>query len=310
MTGNTVAICMATYNGAQYLDEQLRSIREQTWTDWVLFVRDDGSDDSTVEILKEFVRKNPGKAVLLATGAENLGAKANFARILSAASKDGRFSFFAFADQDDIWFPDKLERSLALLREQPGPALVHTDLEVVNRRGKTLGHSFFRYRALNCHEQRLSRLLIQNNATGCTMVWNRALNDRIDLDQSDAVMHDWWVTLTACTFGTILCLKEPTVYYRQHASNVVGATRVNSLGFIWKRTLGLRRVRDTLRHSMRQGEAFLRLYGHSLSPEQVRVLEAFSGMARQSKLRRVATVFREGFWKQGLIQRLGQLILL
>lgn len=310
MSGNTVAICMATYNGAQYLHEQLRSIREQTWTDWMLYIRDDCSGDGTLGILEEFVRDNPGKVVLLPTGTGNLGARENFARVLSAASEDPRVSFFAFSDQDDIWYPDKLERSIALLRGDPGPALVHTDLTVVNRLGEVLGSSFFRYRALDCREQRLNRLLIQNNVTGCTMVWNRALNDLLDLTRSDTVMHDWWVALTACAFGKILCLEESTVYYRQHGANVVGATRVNSIGFLWKRLLSIRQVTQTLHRSLRQGQAFLELYRHRLSPEQIRVLEAFSSMARQSKPGRIATVFREGFWKQGLIQRLGQLILL
>lgn len=310
MAGNTVAICMATYNGAQYLPQQLRSIREQTWEDWVLYVRDDGSEDDTLRILEDFVRKNPGKAVLLSTGSGNVGAKENFALVLSAASEDQRFSFFAFADQDDLWYPDKLEKSLALLENQAGPALVHTDLTVVDQSGETLAPSFFRYRSLNCREQRLNRMLIQNNVTGCTMVWNRALNDLLDLSRGGAVMHDWWVALTACALGKILCLEEPTVYYRQHRANVVGATKVNSVGFILKRALGVRRVKDTLRRSLAQGESFLQLYGDALSPEQRRVLEAFSGMTRQNKLRRVATVFREGFWKQGLIQRLGQLILI
>ena len=310
MAGNTVGICMATYNGAQYLHEQLRSIREQTWEDWVLYVRDDASCDDTVRILEEFSRANPGKVVLLETDAPNCGAKENFARVLAAASEDPRLQYFAFADQDDIWLRDKLERSLALLKTQSGPALVHTDLTVVNYLGQTLSTSFFRYRSLNCREVRLNRLLIQNNATGCTMVWNRALNSRIDLNQVGAVMHDWWVTLTACAFGKILCLESPTVLYRQHRTNVVGATRVNSMGFIWKRVCGFRRVKETLRQSMVQSRAFLELHRERLTPEQLRVLEAFSGMANRGKLCRITTVFREGFWKQGLIQRIGQLILL
>ena len=305
---NTIVICLATCNGETYLRQQLDSILAQTYENWALLIRDDGSADGTPEILRAYAGEYPQKIRLLeSTG--NVGVRANFAALLAEAKALGA-PYCAFCDQDDVWLPHKLERSLAMLKACSGPALVHTDLTVVDRELKVLGKSFFRYRSLNPRVKGLSRLLIQNNITGCTMLWNRALNDLIDLDQPDAVLHDWWVSLVAAAFGTILCLAESTVLYRQHGANALGATKVNSIGFIAKWSKNKEKAKDSLKKATRQAKAFAARYRQTLTPKQLEAVEVFGSLYRRGKLGRAATVLRRGYRKQGLLQTLGELILI
>lgn len=311
----TIAICMACYNGEAYLAPQIDSILRQTHEKWVLFVRDDGSRDDTPRILRDYAQKYPDRIILIQDPSLTGGsAKQNFAAILTWVRTHCDFPYFMFADQDDVWLDQKLEQSLRAMKTQeaaaPGPVLVHTDLKVVDRELKILGDSFFSYRALDPAVTDLPHLLIQNNVTGCTMLWNRALNDIIDIREEDAAMHDWWIALTAACFGRITCVLSPTVLYRQHGGNVVGATRVNTLGFIWKRLTGSNHVRQTLHAAVDQAGAFLAHYTDRLDPGQQRILSTFARLYDHSKPVRLITVCREGFLKQGLVQIIGQLLFL
>lgn len=310
---NTVAICMATYNGERFLGEQIDSILRQTYTDWILFIRDDHSSDRTPEIIAEYVRKYSGKIIQLSDdGVVCASAKKNFATVLRSVSDSYDFSYYMFADQDDVWLNTKIEKSLFALRhaesEHDGPLLVHTDLKVVDQNLSVLGESFFAYRALNPDVADLRHLLIQNNVTGCTMLWNKKLNDLLDLQNEAVAMHDWWITLVACTFGRIICLKEPQILYRQHENNVVGATRVNTFQFALRRLTGLNHVRKTLKMPVDQAKAFLDCFERRLDCDSAEILRKFSDLYSHGKLARMAIVVRESFLKQGLIQIIGELL--
>lgn len=314
INNETIAICMATYNGEAYVCEQIASILRQTCQNWILFIRDDGSTDQTPEILRQYALKYNDRIVLIEDPALSGGsAQQNFASILKWVTQRHSFSYFMFADQDDVWLDTKIEKSLRFMKKNEtdnAALLLHTDLSVADQQLSILGDSFFDYRSLDPDVTDLRHLLVQNNVTGCTMLWNRALNDLLDLSDPQIAMHDWWIALTACAFGKILCLKEPTVLYRQHGKNVVGATRVNSPGFILKRLRGYRQVQDKLKLSVAQSGAFLAHYKNLLTQEQTRILQLFSGLYSHNKLVRVFTVCREGFLKQGFIQIVGELLLI
>lgn len=309
----TVAICMATYNGERYLSQQIDSILRQSYENWVLFIRDDGSKDRTTEIIDRYASEHPDRIVAVTDPSlSGGGSKQNFAAVLSWVSRYQDFCYFMFADQDDVWLETKIEKSLQLLMLNESameiPLLVHTDLKVVDQNLCVLGDSFFDYRALNPDVTDLRHLLIQNNVTGCTMLWNKELNDRIDITDEAVAMHDWWIALTACCFGKILCVKEPTILYRQHGGNVVGATRVNTLGFILKRLSGSNHVRKTLQMAVDQASAFLHRYSKYISDEDCKVLRIFSDLYSHNKFVRVFTVCRESFLKQGVVQIIGELL--
>ena len=310
---NMVAICLATYNGASFLKEQLDSILKQSYKNWMLFIRDDGSQDQTIDILRSYEQRYCGRIILVTDPSLSGGSsKKNFAAILSWVKQNYDFRYFMFADQDDVWLETKIEKSMQLLKEYETssvlPLLVHTDLKVVDQELNVLGDSFFQYRALNPDVKDLRHLLIQNNVTGCTMLWNKALNDILNIQEEAVAMHDWWIALTACCFGKILCLKEPTILYRQHGSNVVGATRVNTLRFILKRLSGRNHVRKTLWLAVEQAGAFLNCYSEELNSENHRILRAFSELYTHNKIVRIATVCKESFLKQGLVQIIGELL--
>ena len=310
---SAVAIMLATYNGGRYLREQLDSILAQTYTDWTLFIRDDGSTDDTVTIIDEYARKYRNKILKICDdGLSGGSSKANFAAIQEWVTKNAPHQYYMFSDQDDYWMPQKVAVSVAKVKEiedkYDGPILVHTDLQVVDEKLRVLGPSFFSYRALNPDVVDLPHLLVQNNVTGCTMCWNSQLNDLLNLTSPAIAMHDWWITLVAAAFGKIECVRQATIKYRQHGDNVVGATKVNTIGFICKRLLGNNHVKKTIEMARVQALAFRKTYDTILSIQQKQILDRYTQMYSHTKLYRVATLLRCKYLKQGLVQIIGELI--
>lgn len=313
LTKDTVAICMATYNGEKFVKIQIESILKQSFKDWVLFIRDDHSTDATGGIIREFSEKYSDRMVVIEDEKlEGGSSKKNFAAILGWVTEHYDFNYFMFADQDDYWLANKvsvcMERMKAAEQRKKGPVLVHTDLKVVNQDLKLLGNSFFEYRALNPHVTDISHLLVQNNITGCTMFWNKELNQLLNLQNDAVAMHDWWITLAASCFGRIECIEEPTILYRQHTGNVVGATKVNTVSFIIKRLTGSAHVKETLKLSVVQAAAFLKCYKSMLTREQVNIIGRFSRLMNHNKLIRVFTIFKGKYLKQGIIQIIGEIM--
>ena len=138
-------ILMSTYNGERYLAQQIESIIAQTYTDWCLFIRDDGSKDGTKQILDAYAVKDKRITVLRDT--ENVGACRSFERLLEQCGGAG---YYAFADQDDVWDADKLEICMQVIRAQEKafprkPVVVHTDLRVVDEQLQEIAPSFWHY---------------------------------------------------------------------------------------------------------------------------------------------------------------------
>lgn len=310
---SAVAIMLATYNGGRYIREQLDSILAQTYTDWTLFIRDDGSTDNTVTIIDEYARQYRNKILKICDASLSGGSsKANFAAIQQWVTKNAPHKYYMFSDQDDYWMPQKVALSVAKAKETEdkcgGPVLVHTDLQVVNEELRVLGPSFFSYRALNPDIVDLPHLLVQNNVTGCTMCWNSELNDLLNLTSPAVAMHDWWITLVAAALGKIVYVRQATIKYRQHGNNVVGATKVNTVGFILKRLSGSAHVKETLELSHLQAQSFLKEYGVKLSSEQIDILKKYVAIFSKPKLLRIASVIQNRFLKQGLIQIIGEVL--
>ena len=228
MRDEPVSILLATFNGAPFVREQIASIRSQSVSDWTLVIRDDGSTDGTPEILRELAGSDP-RIVLVSDTLGRLGAAGSFST-LAARVLTGPTGPVLFADQDDVWFPTKIERTLAVLRsaEAAGPAntpiLVHSDLTVIDGVGRHLHDSFMRFQRIR-HEgaQPLRTLLVQNFVTGCTVIVNRPLLEMAIPVPAAAMMHDWWLALCAAACGSIEFIQEPTVAYRRHGTNAMTA---------------------------------------------------------------------------------------
>lgn len=311
MTDETIAVLLATYNGEKFIKEQLQSIQNQSYSDWQVFIRDDGSTDETVAIVKAMSRQD--ERIHILTSVEGGGsAKKNFAAIHSYVKENYHFSYFMFCDQDDVWLPDKMQRSIEKIRQaeqnsgRQTPILVHTDLKVVDEKLNTLGESFMKYRALDPGVRDVNHLLAQNNVTGCTMLWNRALNDKINLNIEGIAMHDWWVSVSAALLGKIVYVDTPTILYRQHGDNTIGATKVNSIGFVSKRLRHVSHIMDTIRNSVEQAKQLLFVYEEDICDNKKNVIYHYSHLKEYSPFRRIVYLHKYHCYKQGLIQIMGQ----
>ena len=229
--GAQVIVVLSAYNGSRHIAEQIESIRAQSLTEWKLIVRDDGSTDNTIEIVKSFAARDP-RISLVSDALGNIGPWASFAELLKIA-RDSRADYVFVSDQDDVWLPDKIETQLPLLeRRREQPALVHSDLKVVDENLKEIHSSFKEFqRASYDANDPLRTLLIHNAVVGCTIGVNRALLD-FGLPIPDGVWHDWWLALCAALTGSIESTRAPSVLYRQHAHNVVGGAEPPRRSFL------------------------------------------------------------------------------
>lgn len=228
MENKKLAILMATYNGARYLQEQLDSLFSQTEKDWVLYVQDDGSKDATLSILEENQKEHGNLEVLTAEN-PGRGAKENFLNMLQRVEAD----YYMFCDQDDVWLPNKVETTLKRMQElanaHPGmPVALCTDLYVVDKDLKVIAPSFWAYSGIHPeYLDRFERLAVENLATGCTMMLNKVAKNATIFPAPLALMHDAWVVGCTCAAGGIVeAINEPLIYYRQHGANCLGAKSV------------------------------------------------------------------------------------
>lgn len=309
-----IAICLATYNGEKYLREQLDSIVAQSNIEWNLFLRDDNSTDKTKNICKEYEEKFKNKIFFIQDNFKCGSAEKNFLTIMNYIKKNfaNKYKYFMFSDQDDYWHRDKIELTLKKIQEleknySDCPLLVHTDLNVVDKNRNIISDSFFDYRNLDPKVTEINRLLIQNNVTGCTMMWNSDLMSMVNSDVQVA-MHDWWLTLIASCFGEIGFVKESTIDYRQHDNNVVGATKVNTIQFIINRLFIKNNIKETLNLAIDQAGLFLILYKVKLNAEKYHLIDCFSNLNSFNKLQRIKFVLKNKYLKQGLIQQIGELV--
>ncbi len=221
-----IDVLMAVYNGERYLEEQILSIYKQTIKPKRLIVSDDCSSDGSHELLISLKKYWPDW-LLLSSPERRLGCKANFGRLVQFSNSP----YIAFADQDDIWDLEKLEKSYMLCSQEEKlkgsnyPILVHSDLRLIREDGSLISQSFFDFQNLNPQRTSLDDLLIQNVVTGSTTLINKSLLNIAIPIPSELFYHDMWLALVASRFGAILFISESLVSYRQHDSNLIGASR-------------------------------------------------------------------------------------
>lgn len=223
-----VQILMSTYNGEKYLEQQLDSILAQTYPNISVLVRDDGSLDATVDILEAYSERY---ANITYYRGENIGLIQSFLELLR--NSDEKADYYGFADQDDVWMPEKTERAVAMLktRDAAKPLLYCSDTYITDADLNILGKDEKQARPS------LGNALVQNICTGCTAVMNRSLRDRINATHpKKIIMHDWWFYIGAALFGEVCYDKEAYIKYRQHGNNEFGAKA--SKKEVWKYRIG------------------------------------------------------------------------
>jgi glycosyltransferase involved in cell wall biosynthesis len=220
-TGQRVTILLSTFNGERYLAEQLASLRAQSWQDWRLLWRDDGSSDGTVAVMRNFAATMGSMQVLeVADSGPHYGAAASFLLLLKEALGE---AFVAFADQDDVWLPDKLRNAVEKIEAAgTGPVLYCARQFLVN-------HALRNHRLSAVHQATgFPACLTQNIANGNTVVMNQEAATLVaSLQAPLATVHDWWsyIVVSACG-GIVIFDPEPQVLYRLHKHNTIGRAQM------------------------------------------------------------------------------------
>ncbi|MBW9148508.1 glycosyltransferase family 2 protein [Clostridium sp. CM028] len=213
---NSITILLSTYNGEEFLEEQLNSIANQTFAGKIkLLVRDDGSSDSTLSILKKWKCK---LSLTIIKGA-NKGVVKSFSELISIAPES---DYYAFCDQDDIWNKDKIEsavNSLEKQKSQLSPLLYFSNALVVDENLKSLNYNVHTKVPGVC----LSKVMVCNPSLGCTMVFNRPALDAIrEANITKSPMHDKTMLIICILTGNVVYDHTSRMLYRQHRNNVMG----------------------------------------------------------------------------------------
>ncbi len=288
--GSKVAILLCTYNGSDFIKEQLDSFATQTHKDWVIYASDDGSSDETINHLKDFQRSMGEHRLVILEGPRQGFAK-NFLSLIKNPLLDA--DYFAFSDQDDVWFPDKLERSLvSLAKVKEVPALYCSRTRLVSADRKVIGRS-----PLFVAPPGFRNALVQSIAGANTMLINRQARALLADTADDAIIvaHDWltYILVSGCG-GEVIYDQAPTLDYRQHGGNLIGA---NS-GFK-ERVIRLGKMCSGRFNSWsNQNLIVLADFKKKLTPDNRVTLEQFEQARQSPLLRRLFLMRKSGIYRQ------------
>ena len=240
-----IEILLSTFQSETYLEEQFRSILTQTYTDWKLLIRDDGSSDNTIKLINDFKNNYPSKIHLLSNNDKHVGVIKSFEFLLNYSKAD----YIMFCDHDDIWLPEKIEISMIKMIEMEKanpntPILVHTDLTVVNNQAKIIHPSFWIFSKLDPELLTNFKYLgVCNGITGCTTLMNLKAKQICLPFSKHVLMHDSWIALCVSKYGKIAYINKSTILYRQHEFNKIGAKEIkNAIDYFRVKLLNLKQV--------------------------------------------------------------------
>lgn len=299
-----IAILMATYMGEKFVGEQIESILKQTYQDWVLYIHDDGSKDKTLEIIDTYVKQYPEK-IKIVEGESTGGARNNFLYLMTKVDA----SYYMCCDQDDVWLPMKIEKTVSAMKEieqqndEPVPCLVFTDLTVVDGNLNVIAERMSQYQNLDCKNTEISRVLMQNVVTGCTMMMNKPLRDAtIRYNCVDKIiMHDWWAALVAAQFGKMKFVEEPTILYRQHGSNSVGAVDTKSVKYVIEKMNQAEEIKQSLKSTRVQAGEFAEVFDLKEQSLAMR----YSKSDKMNKVQRISFYRKNNLTKSGFFRKVG-----
>ncbi|AFV72618.1 Alpha-L-Rha alpha-1,3-L-rhamnosyltransferase [Streptococcus agalactiae] len=290
-----VNILMATYNGEKFLAQQIESIQKQTFKEWNLLIRDDGSSDKTCDIIRNFTAKDSRIRFINENEHHNLGVIKSFFTLVNYEVAD----FYFFSDQDDVWLPEKLSVSLEAAKHKASdvPLLVYTDLKVVNQELNILQDSMIWAQSHHANTTLLPELT-ENTVTGGTMMINHALAEKW-FTPNDILMHDWFLALLAASLGEIIYLDLPTQLYRQHDNNVLGARTMD------KRFKILRegpksiftRYWKLIHDSQKQASLIVDKYGDIMTATDLELIKCFIKIDKQPFMTRLRWLWKYGYSK-------------
>ena len=293
-----IDILMATYNGEHFIADQIMSIQRQTYKNWHLLISDDCSNDGTLDVIQRFVQSDT-RIQVVSEGVKHGGAKENFFALMDFS----KAPYCMFCDQDDVWLPEKVEKTLKFVQDLEGhesgtPILAFTDMRVVDAKLNAISASFEQFSSIDPSRTKFPQVIAQSLGAGCTMMTNAAAREIASQvkDIDDVIMHDWWLSLVAAAFGRIGYLDESTSLYRQHGSNEVGALEYSPI----KRASHFDQMRESVSATVRQVQAFSACYGSLLNDGQREAIDEFIACGNTKGLPSVAHLIKSGCWKKGL----------
>ena len=254
-------ILMSTYNGEKYINEQLESIVKQTFTGNItILIRDDGSQDKTTSLIEAYPQKD--HRVIQIIEAPNIGPQKSFLQLLEMAEQS---DYYFFADQDDIWYKEKIEYAIQLMEKETGPVCYCSNYDVFDSELEKKEESFIK----TSPAFRPLKILFYNQIPGCTMGFNWALMEVIrQIHVNNCMMHDSMVLALAACCGTIIYDPVSRIAHRIHESNVVGAGHKKIIPHKWiaekakliihKETYDLSEMADQFIQTGRVKESFLK----------------------------------------------------
>ncbi|WAJ24546.1 glycosyltransferase family 2 protein [Lacrimispora xylanolytica] len=285
----SLQILLSTYNGEKYIRTQLDSLLAQTYQDFKVLIRDDGSMDKTPEILEEYTHQDPR---IVWYGCENIGVVYSFFDLMKHA--DMTCDYFAFSDQDDEWLPEKLEKAVKMLQtnNSDDPVLYCSDKIIVNEDLMPMDVHVRR----DIRRPSFGNALVQGICTGCTAVWNQKLMETLIKHMpnhiENIVMHDWWLYMTASCFGKVCYDKGAYIRYRQHQNNKLGAMITKRQLFFYR----LKQLSEPRGLIYRQVKEFVATFGKEMSKENVALatdlLKAEKSVFSRIKILKSKDIFR------------------
>ncbi len=301
-----VTILLATYNGANYVGEQLDSLLKQTYSNWELLIRDDHSTDGTPQLLADYQSRHPSKIFIAKGPSSTLGSTQNFNALLQAAKEA---EFIMFCDQDDFWLPNKIASTLLTMKQLENihgrdiPLLVYTNFHYVDANLEIIpfkeNFSPTKNNSLN-----LPRCLAQNPVYGCTAMLNRKLADVVATIPDSAENHDYWVALVGSALGKTVYLDQKTLLYRQHGDNLSGNFDDNSFWNRFKRIIIHKKNIQDVKNKIVMTETFENIYYNLLSSKQRAILDDFINFSRTKNLALLFKNLKHGVLKQTPCQSL------
>lgn len=308
-----IALLLATYNGERYLAQQIDSLLNQTYDDFVIYISDDCSKDSTIVVINEYVKKNPEKIILLHNREHFGNARDNFFNLLKSVDAD----CYLFCDQDDFWLPNKVEKLVALYNEHKSdliPVLIHSDLKVVDENLQELSASFFESMAL-VKTTNWKNIIVQNNVTGCTMLINRVLADYYKknysiINNDNILMHDYFFAEIAALCGETYFIDESLILYRQHGNNSVGAKNVKSLSYFRMKVSQIRTNKNLVKKTENQAGEVLKVLKNTeiQDVEKISLLNKYFELEKHTKIYRMLFLIKHKMLKNGIFRLVYQFI--
>jgi len=301
---DVVIILMATYNGEAFIEKQINSLICQSYTNWRMIIRDDGSTDGTKNIIMNYLNID-SRISFIENETDVKGACENFSSLLAYIKTDGSFKYAMFCDQDDIWKKDKIEQSVNEIKKQekayPGqPILIYSDLESMDEMDNLIEGSF----KLK-HKLSLRNLISFNYAYGCTMIFNRPLIIEVGEIPALAENHDYWMGLVASIYKSSF-LNQKLLRYRRHNSNVSGNVVGNNnlIARLKRHVIAPKGEVRTLQKRLVMLSGFYKSYQSLLTSDNKKMLYMYLKAFEKGRLKVCYIMLTKRIFRRGFFQTL------